>query len=74
MITGIVPIWVKHYAKNIIKLDRANVLDSYNKKYHIYDHEFGKNISDEKQRKSSWDLLHNYNWICFCSKPLHGYL
>ena len=52
MITGIVPIWVTFYAKDIIKLDKANALDSYNKKYHIYDHEFGQYISDEKQRKS----------------------
>ena len=52
MITGIMPIWVTHYAKDIIKLDKANVLDSYNKKYHIYDNEFGKNISSEKQRKA----------------------
>ena len=52
MITGIMPIWVTYYAKDIIKLDKANVLDSYNKKYHIYDHEFGEHISDEKQRKT----------------------
>ena len=51
MVTGIVPIWVTYYAKDIIKLDKANVLDSYNKKYHIYDHEFGQPISDENQRK-----------------------
>ncbi len=52
MITGIIPIWVTYYAKDIIKLDKANVLDSYNKKYHIYDHEFGEYLSDEKQRKT----------------------
>jgi hypothetical protein len=52
MVTGIVPIWVTYYAKDIIKLDKANVLDSYNKKYHVYDHEFGRHISHEKQRKS----------------------
>jgi len=52
MVTGIIPMWVTYYAKDIIKLDKANVLDSYNKKYHIYDHEFGKYISDEKQRKT----------------------
>ena len=52
MVDGIVPIWVTYYAKDIIKLDKANVLDSYNKKYHIYDNEFGKNISSEKQRKA----------------------
>ena len=51
MVTGIVPIWVTYYAKDIIKLDKANILNSYNKKYHIYDHEFGENISDERQRK-----------------------
>ena len=52
MVTGIIPIWVTEYAKYIIKLDKANVLDSYNEKYHIYDHEFGETISDEKQRKN----------------------
>ena len=36
MVTGIIPIWVTEYAKYIIKLDKANVLDSYNEKYHIY--------------------------------------
>ena len=44
MVTGIIPIWVTYYAKDIIKLDKANVLDSYNKKYHIYDHEFGGTV------------------------------
>ena len=52
MITGIIPIWVTYYATDIIKLDKANILDSYDKKYHIYDHEFGQHISDEKQRKT----------------------
>tara|TARA_B110000263_G_scaffold189606_1_gene167303 strand:- start:425 stop:907 length:483 start_codon:yes stop_codon:yes gene_type:complete len=52
MVTGIIPIWVTYYAKDVIKLDKANVLDSYNKKYHIYDHEFGQHIDNEKQRKS----------------------
>ena len=51
MITGIVPIWVTYYAKDILKLDKANVLDSYNRKYHIYDHEFGEYIYNDKQRK-----------------------
>ena len=51
MVTGIIPIWVTYYAKDIIKLDRANVLNSYNEKYHVYDHEFGAYIYDEKQRK-----------------------
>jgi len=52
MVTGIIPIWVTYYAKDVIKLDKTNVLDSYNKKYHIYDHEFGQHIDNEKQRKS----------------------
>ena len=51
MITGIIPIWVTYYARDILKLDKANVLNSYDKKYHIYDHEFGAYIYDEKQRR-----------------------
>ena len=51
MVTGIIPIWVTHYAQDIIKLNKVNVLDSFNDKYHVYDHEFGKYISTEKQRK-----------------------
>ena len=51
MITGIIPIWVIYYAKDILKLDQANILDSYNKKYHVYDHEFGKYIHNENQRR-----------------------
>ena len=51
MITGIIPIWVTDYAQDILKLSKANVLDSYNQKYHVYDHEFGEYIYDEKQRK-----------------------
>ena len=51
MVTGIIPVWATYYAKDIIKLDKADVLDSCNEKYHIYDHEFGKSISNEKQRK-----------------------
>jgi len=51
MITRIIPIWVTAYARDILKLDQANVLDSYNEKYHIYDHEFGAYIYDNKQRR-----------------------
>ena len=51
MITGIIPIWVTAYARDILKLDQANVLDSYNEKYHVYDHEFGAYIYDNKQRR-----------------------
>jgi len=51
MVTGIIPIWVTHYAQDILKLSKANVLDSYNQKYHVYDHEFGDYISSEQQRK-----------------------
>ena len=52
MVTGIIPIWVTDYAQNILKLNKANVLDPFNNKYHVYDHEFGKYISSEKQRRS----------------------
>ena len=51
MVNGIIPIWVAYYAKDIIKLDQAGVLDSYNEKYHVYDYEFGTYIYDEKQRR-----------------------
>jgi len=51
MVTGIIPIWVTDYAQNILKLNKANVLDPFNDKYHVYDHEFGKYISTEKQRR-----------------------
>jgi len=51
MITGIIPIWVTYYAKDIIKLDQVNMLDSFNDKYHVYDHEFGKYIDNEAQRR-----------------------
>ena len=51
MVTGIIPIWVTYYAKDILKLDQANVLDSYNEKYHVYDHEFGEYIYNEQQRR-----------------------
>ena len=51
MIRGIMPIWVTYYAKDIIKLDNANVLNGYDEKYHVYDHEFGNYIYDNKQRR-----------------------
>ena len=51
MITGIIPIWVTFYARDIVKLDKAKVLDSYNKKYHVYDHEFGEYIHSDEERK-----------------------
>ena len=51
MVSGIIPIWVTYYAKDIIKMERAKVLNSYDDKYHIYDHEFGDYIPSEKHRK-----------------------
>jgi len=51
MIRGIIPIWATYYAKDIIKLDDANVLNGYDEKYHVYDHEFGEYIYDNKLRK-----------------------
>ena len=51
MIRGIIPIWVTYYAKDIIKLDNANVLNSYDEKYHVYDHEFGEYIYNNRQRR-----------------------
>ena len=51
MVTGIIPVWVTYYAKDIIKMERANVLNSYDDRYHVYDHEFGGKIFNEKHRK-----------------------
>ena len=51
MVTGIIPIWVTYYAQDILKMSEANVLNSYNEKYHVYDHEFGEYIPGDKQRK-----------------------
>ena len=51
MITGIIPIWVTYYAKDIIKMDVAKVLNGNDKKYHVYDHEFGEQIINEKERR-----------------------
>ena len=51
MVSGIIPIWVTYYAKDIINMENANVLNSHDQKYHIYDHEFGDYIPDEKRRK-----------------------
>ena len=51
MIKGIIPIWITYYAKDIIKLDNANVLNGYDEKYHVYDHEFGEQNYNDRQRK-----------------------
>ena len=51
MIREIIPIWVTYYAKDIIKLDDANVLYGYDEKYHVYDREFGEYIYDNKYRR-----------------------
>ena len=51
MVSGIIPIWVTYYARDIMKMEHANVLNSFDEKYHVYDHEFGSYISTEKQRK-----------------------
>ena len=52
MITGIIPIWVTYFARDIMKLDGAGVLNAYDEKYHVHDHEFGEHIYDERQRKN----------------------
>jgi len=51
MVSGVIPIWVTYYAEDIIKMEKANVLNSYDNKYHIYDHEFGGYIYNERHRK-----------------------
>jgi len=51
MVSEIIPIWVTYYAKDIVKMDQANVLNGYDEKYHVYDYEFGNYIPSEKQRR-----------------------
>ena len=51
MVTGIIPIWVNYYAIDIIKMEKAKVLNSHDEKYHVYDHEFGEYIHNSDQRK-----------------------
>ena len=51
MVSGIIPIWVTYYARDIIKMENANVLNSYAEKYHVYDHEFGEYLQDDQKRK-----------------------
>ncbi len=51
MVSGIIPVWVTYYAEDIIKMEDANVLNSYDEKYHVYDHEFGEDLSNEQKRK-----------------------
>ena len=51
MISGIIPIWVTYYARDIIKMENAKVLNAYEEKYHVYDHEFGGYLHSEQQRK-----------------------
>ena len=51
MVRGIIPIWVAYYAKDIIKLDTSKKLNSHDNKYHIYDHEFGEHIPNERYRR-----------------------
>ena len=52
IIKGIIPIWVTYYARDILKLEKARVLNGYDEKYHIYDHEFGAYIHNNKQRRN----------------------
>ena len=67
MVSEIIPIWVTAYARDILKLDQANVLDSYNEKYHVYDHEFGAYIYNNKQRRRRGVLYATIIAIVFIS-------
>ena len=50
MFKKIIPIWATFYARDIIKLDKANALNIYDKKYHIYDYEFGEYYNEKERR------------------------
>ena len=51
MVSGIIPIWVTYYARDIMKMKHANVLNSFDEKYHVYDHEYGEYLQDDQERK-----------------------
>ena len=46
MITGIIPIWVTYYARDIIKMERANALNIHNENYEFIDASVGEEIVD----------------------------
>ena len=50
MFKKIIPIWATFYARDIKKLDKANALNIYDKKYHIYDYEFGEYYNEKERR------------------------
>ena len=50
MFKRIIPIWATFYARDIKKLDKANALNIYDKKYHIYDYEFGEYYNEKERR------------------------
>ena len=50
MFKRIIPIWATFYARDIRKLDKANALNIYDEKYHIYDHEFGEHYNEKERR------------------------
>ena len=66
MVSGIIPIWVTYYARDIMKMEHANVLNSFDEKYHVYDHEYGAYLQDDQERKKTWDFLCTYYWNSFC--------
>ena len=45
----------------------------YNEKYHVYDHEFGEYIYNNKQRKRRGILYAMIIGIVFIAKSLYGY-
>ena len=51
MVSGIIPIWVTYYARDIMKMEHVNVLNSFDEKYHVYDHEYGEYLQDDQERK-----------------------
>ena len=50
MFKRIIPIWATFYARDIKKLDKANALNIYDEKYHIYDYEFGEHYNEKERR------------------------
>jgi hypothetical protein len=50
MMRGIVPVWARHYARNILELERTGRLDYRDFSYHRYDYEFVIHVEDGKKQ------------------------
>ena len=51
MFREIIPIWVTYYARDILKLDKVNKLNSYDNKYHMIMNLVNISMMKNKEKK-----------------------